>query len=317
MTVLYNSKNHWSVITGRNGSVYFLTLRPLAFSTALYLLLWFIDKYVYTLVEDPSSRLSGSIDDDDVSDGLISRYGSYIYNVLMMLLLVTYFNTALRRYFSAGQSLAKFHFLCQDFSSLVVACTGLDDNERAIEWRDKLRTALVQFIATANHNIDEPTTVLDLTMNRNNRASEHKEKDTNALINVIAGIIHEQDKYLREPLIIPTEMKLHHKISEISICLADVYAVINTQFPFMLANCTFVLVYFWISLVPFSQPSYFLAYLPLLWLDVSSRIGLIFVAAEITDPFGMQNVNDLDVNLYLKVSIDYCKLLSVSVASQR
>lgn len=308
MTVLYNSKNHWGVITGKVGTMYPDTIVPSIVATSIYVVLWGIDHYSTELVGSADSTL------DDIegssTDGLISAYGSFVYTILNMLLVVTYFNTALQRYFYAAQALARFNFLCQEYVSLCVAFTSLDDSEGAIEWRTKMSEVTIEFIRCANDSIIEPGEAIQYTMNNKPYDGVLYTDGPYERLGKVSALIHDQNKYLKTPLLIPAEMKLHQKVTDLSMCLTSVYSIINTQFPFMLANCTRVLACFWVLAIPFSQSSYLLAYVPLLWLDISARVGLILVSAEITDPFGQKHVNNLDVHLYLDVSFQIFQYFS-------
>lgn len=121
------------------------------------------------------------------------------------------------------------------------------------------------------------------------------------LLRTLAHTLGKQKALLHETIPIQKDISMYNDLGVISTTFGDLCAVVSTPIPFPLFNLMQVLLSVWVFAVPFFQTNYSLKNLPFIFFAIYVRVGLNVVACEITDPFGGDDLNDVEVKIFAKV----------------
>lgn len=147
----------------------------------------------------------------------------------------------------------------------------------------------------------EPTTLTDLMVDFTIKQQEGPFELLKNLTVAVCKNLH----FLQKPLSVQEEIKLHKEVRNISVAMNDLFTVVSTPLPFPLHNVMQVATYLWIIALPFYQRDFSLSAIQFIIFNVYIRTGLNYVACEITDPFGRDDLNDLEVEGLAASTIHY------------
>ena len=228
--------------------------------------------------------------------------------MLLMLLTVIYTNTALKRYEEGSELLAKFAYECETFGTRVVIHTYFDESLGADKWREEVNRLMIRFVNTSLKYLKEESSSSGSSASRYllegtiiyNRCQQEGPYES---LQHMTDIVSQNQEYLKSSVPILVEMLLLNQISDISMTLTKMYTLSTTQIPFIFANIVNILCFLLILFIPFGSNVYKISFLPFIWMIIYAIVGLFHVSAEISDPFGKGNINDLDIDLHQKVRI--------------
>lgn len=134
MTIYYQTKDHWEVVSGSEGSVFKKSVPHCMTSASIYVFLWYLMEYCDYDWSQP--------DGAPVSFDIATLFVSFALIVL--------FKIAYKRYEKAAQGLSRYHYCVKNFALKIVVFSGLDNSSDANKWRLLVKDELIHFIRGTN-----------------------------------------------------------------------------------------------------------------------------------------------------------------------
>ena len=282
MTVLYDSKETLRIIISTRGSVWSRVLPFCLLSVGITLTTYFLYK-------------------EDIVDLTFADDGHKILSVMVAFLVVSRVNVAYKRFWDARTLLSSLLCCCRQFSSHVAVFTNTDLEDRAEEWRAMMREGILEMLDTSLKMIQDEDFQSDKAIDYVEHAHDEKgiPKSLTQMANELQQNIVAQHLYLKEPLLIQKELRLHQFIGDFLALYAELAKYPATPYPFPTAQMSRMLLFVWMFTLPFAlvANSNYSAIAPsiLMFFITYGFFGLEFVSIELDDPFG-DDANDLETN---------------------
>ena len=315
MTILYDSKDHFSVIFSITGTVWSSVLPLCIINTCITFL-------VFTLM------------DFDIVDVTFSGDAHSIMAIMVAFLTVSRVSTAYSRFWEARTCVGKSLQLLNSVALEASAFTKMDVSEGAHEWRVLLGNRLISLLQSAVYVIQRPELTIEMLHNTNKKPSGPESlqikvvssvEDRNFILsqqgtsmnnfsnsfreknlypdpmNIVAyvhGAISLQSDLLKEPLIIHKEMKLHNYLLSYIQYYHEMAKFCATPYPFPIAQMTRIFLFVWMFTLPFAlahEAEEPISIMLIIFFITYGFFGLEFVSIELDDPFG-HDANDIEMD---------------------
>lgn len=286
--VKYDSSKHFAVLTQMNGSVWprvfkYCLLNVLNISTIIFI------------------RQRFSI------DLTYSDKGHSFLSMIVAFLIVTRSNITYRRFMESRGHVSNALRSCRELIQFAVTFTRYSTSQRARKWRfDLARKTIVllrsvvtslEFESTGTHVWKTPALTQTEKAALRTAVGDNNERSPYVLAMFIRSTIASNVEFLDTPLHVNKELKLYSFVSDFITAYANLMKLVNTQFPFPLAQMNRTFVFLWAYTLPWvlyhddiSIPSLIV----LVFFITYAFVGLEFVSIELDDPYG-DDPNDLDI----------------------
>lgn len=295
-TVIYNSENHWSILTQRLGSAWPDVLPFCVCNVMLMIMISYIDpggEKVY----------------------LLSGAGHKFIGFVVSFLFVSRLTIALGRFNECRGHLGKMYKESRELVQNLCTITAVHQDQKSKEWRAEVAYRTMLFLRTAmailNYGTDgipnwkvpelngtELSYVMENLLfhpqNSHYAILPRSEYEENMRVPILVGLllrksIVEHAKRLPEPLAVPLELKL---LSSADACVAGFTGLrkfSSTPVPFPLVQMarTFLFLYLYsIPLILVADESSLIAHCFAVFLMTYGFMGLEMIAIALDDPFG-------------------------------
>lgn len=290
--VKFDANNHFRTITQLHGSVWPAVLPFCALNCVNLLIAAVLKKY---LISDLK------ISEDDFTSSL---------SIIVAFLSVTRVNISFNDYISHRNGLQQIARSARDLVFHSVAFTRGDSSTSAKEWRFtiaretiallKLMVSALQFESKGEEAWKSSALTADERSVLLHNVGSDNERSSYVLTMFLQSTISSQDQKLNKPLSDVMILKLFAFVSDYTKGYNDIFALLDTGFPFPLIQMcrTFVFLYVFtmpwimylgegssIGLFPLMIYNFFVTY---------AFLGLEFVSLEMDDPYG-DDPNDLEI----------------------
>ena len=239
--VLYNSSDHWAVITQMHGSVW-----PQVISYCLFNVLNTL--FVIHMKGDLGIDLS------------FSDRGHTFMSMMVSFLMVTRSNIAYSRYMEARLELSNAMNACRELISYATTFTRNDDSQHAKYWRvdlanrtiKLLRTmvSVLEYQSTGNHAWKVPILSREEKKALHFAVQKSNERTPMVLTMFVRTTIAANVEYLDPPLHHVRELKLYSLLSDFVGAYHGLMKLVSTPFPFPLVQMTRTFLFVWIFTLP-------------------------------------------------------------------
>ncbi len=239
--VKYDTKNHIAVLTKMYGSVWPAVMPHCILNTLNIAMIIILDKHF----------------DIDIS---YSDKGHSFMSMIVSFLVVTRSNIAYSRFMESRSYLANVMASCRELIQYAVTFTRYDTSEAAKKWRYAVARKTIVLLRTV-------VSVLEFESHGElvweNKVLQPKEKKAledavgkdnfrapMILAMFLRTTIASNTECLDEPLCVSREMKLYQFVSDFVKGYHGLTKLIDTQFPFPLAQMTATFVFVWVYTLP-------------------------------------------------------------------
>lgn len=239
--VVYDSADHWAVLTQMHGSVW-----PKVFGYCVFNVINTL--FVTYMKKEYQIDLS------------FSDKGHTFMSMMVSFLMVTRSNIAYSRYMEARTELAHAMAACRELISYATTFTRYDKSEGAKHWRVDLakRTikllcvtvSVLEYQCTGNHAWKVPALSSEEKQALQVAVGTSNERAPMFLGMFLRSTIAANVNYLEEPLHPVRELKLYSLVSDFVTSYHGLMKLVTTPFPFPLVQMTRTFLFIWIFTLP-------------------------------------------------------------------
>ena len=239
--VVYDSANHWGVLTQMNGSVWPKVIGFCIFNVFNTLCTIYVNKYYHI----------------DIS---FSDRGHTFMSLMVSFLMVTRSNIAYSRYMEARRELAHCMTACRELISYATTFTRYDHTELANHWRIdltkrtiKLLSAMVsvlQYQSSGNHAWKIPALSIHEKKALQAAVGKSNERTPMILAMHLRSTIAANVECLENAIHPNKEMKLYSCVSDFVKGYHELMKLVTTPFPFPLVQMTRTFLFIWVFSLP-------------------------------------------------------------------
>lgn len=243
--------------------------------------------------------------EQDIYDLTFADDGHKILATMVAFLVVSRVSAAYTRFWEARTLLSKALQQCRQLSIHSAAFTRNDDSDKATNWRLMISRRLVELLEQSIRVLEKPETTIALLHLDTDDEDVNFDNDPMELVSYVHAAITLHKKYLKEPLIIHKELKLHQYASDFTSYYHELAKFSATPYPFPTAQMTRIFLFVWMFSLPFAlihdvTEVYSIAII--IFFITYGFFGLEFVSIELDDPFG-EDPNDLEMKKLSNVII--------------
>lgn len=299
-TVIYDSENHWSILTQRIGSAWPDVFPFCVFNCLLVVLLY---------VVDPKGEVY-----------FLSNQGHKFIKFIVAFLIVSRVTMAMKNFNEARTYIGHMYKESRELVQTLCIITANHQDQKSKEWRAEVTYRAMLFLRTSMGILDYPTNgvpnwkfpelngpELDFILNNllyHPQNSHYAmlprcEYEENSRVPVLVGLllrksIAEHSKRLPVPLGVPEELKLLGSVDKCVAAYTGIRSFKSTPVPFPLVQMsrTFLFLYlFTVPLVLTRDPSNVFAHCFAVFLLTYGFMGLEVIAIALDDPFGDDDID--------------------------
>jgi predicted membrane chloride channel (bestrophin family) len=245
-----------------------------------------------------------------------SDRGHTFMSMMVSFLIVTRSNIAYSRYMEARKDLSDAMTACRELISHAVAFTRYEQGYDAKKWRTDLSKRTIKLLMsvvsvlkyehTKNDAWKQPATSAEEKRALKNAVQKSNERTPLVLAMWVQSTIASNVEYLKKvdeegkeiPMLHANkELKLYSQLSDFVKSYHGLMKLVSTPFPFPLVQMTRTFLFIWIFTLPWvlvNDLDKFPSLIFIVFFITYAFIGLEFVAIELDDPFGDDDI-DFDV----------------------
>jgi len=287
--VTYNSSNHFAVLTQMHGSVWPRVLPHCILNILNVSAVAYLDR-AYDL------------------DLGYSDKGHTFMSMIVSFLVVTRSNITYSRFMESRSYLSTVMRSCRELMQYVVTFTRYDTSDKAKKWRLTMARKTIVLLRSVVSALQFPskgehTWKMPLLNEKEREAVKEAvgEYDSHRTPMILAmflrSSIASNCEFLSPPMNLNRELKLHSFVSDFISGYHGLTKLIDTQFPFPLAQMTRTFVYIWVYSLPwvlYNDEIQLPALILIVFFITYAFVGLECVSIELDDPYG-NDPNDFDV----------------------
>jgi predicted membrane chloride channel (bestrophin family) len=239
--VKYDTKNHFTVLTQMHGSVWPAVMPHCILNTLNICGIIYLDRYRGI----------------DIS---YSDKGHTFMSMIVSFLVVTRSSIAYSRFMESRSHLATVMKSCRELIQYAVTFTRYDTTETTTKWRYSLARKTIVLLRSVVSVLEFETTgehvwknkVLDKREKRalTDAVGEDNFRSPMILAMFLRTTIASNVEFMDEPLHVSRELRLYSFVSEFVTGYHGLTKLIDTQFPFPLAQMTATFVFIWVYSLP-------------------------------------------------------------------
>lgn len=286
--VKYDSSKHFAVLTQMHGSVWPRVL-PYCLLNVLNISIIILIKERYAI------------------DLTYPDKGHYFLSMIVAFLIVTRSNITYRRFMESRGNVGNAMRSCRELIQFAVTFTRYNTSSKARKWRfDLARKTIVllhsvvtalEYESTGTHVWKTPALTQTEKQALRTAVGDNNERSPYILAMFIRSTIASNVEFLETPLHVNKELRLYSFVSDFITAYNNLMKLVNTQFPFPLAQMNRTFVFIWAYTLPWVLYHDEISVPPLIVLVffiTYAFVGLEFVSIELDDPYG-DDPNDLDI----------------------